>query len=142
MTLHKNSPAREKYAEAKAARKARPPKKFAEQGGLEHMLALSQRVVAKKEQHFERLIAQGKATRESVAQRDRERKARKAAARKGDDTPTRADIVAQLKERQRHKTRERKEARKQRAEPETVPILQKRKQGASAEQPKKRVTFG
>ena len=53
------SPVQEKYARAKAARKARPPKHFSEQSGLEHILALSQKAVSKKEQHFERLVEQG-----------------------------------------------------------------------------------
>ena len=111
--------ARTKYAEAKAARKARPPKRFTEQGGLEHILELSQQAVSKKEQHFSRLVAQDKASRESVAQRERERAARKEAVRQSDSRiPSRTEIMEQLKERKREKTRARKEARRKRAAPE------------------------
>ena len=78
------SPVQEKYARAKAARKARPPKHFSEQSGLEHILALSKKAVSKKEQHFERLVEQGRASRESAAERERERHARKEAAKASD----------------------------------------------------------
>lgn len=139
--------ARAKYAEAKAARKARPPKRFTEQGGLDHILSLSQQAVSKKEQHFNRLVAQGKASRESVAQRERERAARKEAVRQSDSRmPSRTEIMEQLKERKREKTRARKEARRKRAAPENPetpePPTSILKNGKGTTRKRKTVSFG
>ena len=65
---------------ARAPKRAATPKlhgsRFAEQRGMDHLLALSQQAVDRKESHFQRLIQQRQAVQENAerAARERERK--------------------------------------------------------------------
>ena len=119
----------------------RPPKRFAEQGGLAHLLELSEQAVNKKDAHFQQLLDREHAARSHAAAAKKERAQKKAAVKATKAAPTRADMVAMLREKRREKSRERKRRRRTEAEPWPKPEASV----ANAEdRPKKtkRVSFG
>ncbi|WFD03468.1 hypothetical protein MOBT1_002159 [Malassezia obtusa] len=121
------------------------PKSFTEDQGMAHLLALSEQAVSKTDSEYQHRVDRTHAAQEMRAQAEKERRKKKQEARSTSDKPTRAAMIALLREKRREKSRARKTQRRLRdEEPEEAPpgprpILKTR---TRAEAPKKRVSFG
>lgn len=89
-------------------------KNFPEQQGMAHVLALTQRAVEKADSEYQQRVDRSHAAKEVRLEAKKERQKRKVEEKSKSDVPTRADMVALLREKRREKTRERKSQRKQR----------------------------
>ncbi|WFD00570.1 hypothetical protein MYAM1_003321 [Malassezia yamatoensis] len=98
----------------KASRSPGPgkqPKKFTEDQGMSHLLALSKQAVDKTDDEYQHRIDRTHAVQEKRQLAEKEKRKKKQEAKSTSTKPTRSTMVALLREKHRQKSRERRERR-------------------------------
>lgn len=121
------------------------PKTFTENQGVEHLLELSQKAVTKTDAEYQHRVDRSHAAKELRTEAKKERLKKKNEAKQSRNKPTRAAMVALLREKRREKSRTRKLQRKQREEAEAPqpsgPRSILKMPASRTTAPKKRVSF-
>lgn len=108
--------ARERKTPKRAPGPGKQPKKFTEDQGMAHLLALSQHAVDKTDTEYQHRVDRTHAALSQRKESEKERRKKKMEAKKSSETPTRAAMLALLREKRRQKSRERKSHRRHRDE--------------------------
>ena len=87
------------------------PKKFTEDQGMSHLLALSKQAVDKTDTEYQHRVERTHLAQEKRAQAEKEKRRKKQEAKSTSTRPTKSAMMTLLKEKQRKKLRARRERR-------------------------------